>query len=181
MQSWWWFGCRGGFLFLLLQTETGWNRYQDKTYPKLFHLFFLQARCVKIEAWLKRQVQGLGGGQDYVDVMPRQTNKREMIERWDDTRHMTSPHINLKSAGCGLVHHTLIETSSEQTYSFRTRTKVFSGGVLILQFAGSVCRGQSYSAAVKLSSTNYTHCGWHQFCDTSSRCMSRVLMLLHSK
>lgn len=49
-----------------------------QTYPKLFHLFFLQARGVKIEAWLRDKFRGQGG-QDYVDVMPRQT-KQEMTE-----------------------------------------------------------------------------------------------------
>lgn len=61
-----------------------WSRLvAGQTYPKLFHLFFLQARGVKIEA--SRQVQGSGGGrrrrsrrrrQDYVEVMPPQTNRK---------------------------------------------------------------------------------------------------------
>lgn len=31
-----------------------------QTYPKLFHLFFLQARGVKIEAWLRDKFRGWG-------------------------------------------------------------------------------------------------------------------------
>lgn len=57
-------GMQGGFKLLPGQTETGWIWYAGQTYPKLFHLFFLQARGVKIEAWLKDKFRGQGRGGD---------------------------------------------------------------------------------------------------------------------
>lgn len=73
-------GMQGGLKFLPGRTKTGWIRNAGQTYPKLFHLFFLQARGVKIEAWLKDKFEGWGGRgrrrQHYAEVMLPQTNKQ---------------------------------------------------------------------------------------------------------
>lgn len=71
----------------------------------------------KREAWrLKRDLEtssgGLGGGQDYVDVMPQITNSNDDW-RWEDTWHRTSPHINLHSVClCMFVWWPMRENSS---------------------------------------------------------------------
>lgn len=113
MQSlWWWWGCRVDWI----SAGPDWNRTNPvpgQTYPKLFHLFFLQARGVKIEAWLKDKFRGRGG-QDYVEVMPQQTNRKWL--EMNDTGHMTSPHINLESVCYGLVRHTLVKTGRCVSY-----------------------------------------------------------------
>lgn len=103
-----WGGDAGWIEVLLVHTETGWNQYQDK-----LTLNSSTSSSCKQEAWrLKRDFKTSSGvGVD--KTMLRSCHNRQTRNdwRWDDTRHMTSPHINLKSASwCGLVHRGRCDT-----------------------------------------------------------------------
>lgn len=91
MQSlWWWWGrVQGSSHFQPAQNKMGWNQYHDK-----LTLNSSTSSSCKQEAWrLKRDLEtssGVGGGQDYVNVMPQQ-NKQEMTGDEANTRHDISP------------------------------------------------------------------------------------------
>lgn len=91
MQSLWWWGgeVQGRFHFLPVQSKMGWNQYHDK-----LTLNSSTSSSCKQEVWRsKRDLEtssGVGGGQDYVDVMP-QHNKREMTGDEGNTTHDISP------------------------------------------------------------------------------------------
>lgn len=87
-------------------SEQGETRQPGQTYPKLFHLFFLQARGVKIEAWLKDKFTDWGRGEIEVTRLCRRhatTNKQEMTgdEKTPGIGHL--PISTLKSVCYGLV------------------------------------------------------------------------------
>lgn len=103
MQSLWWWGCRVDWI----SAGPDWNRMKPgpgQTYPKLFHLFFLQARGVKIEAWLKDKFRGRGG-QDYVEVMPQQTNGK-WLEMGGHQTYDISPYQPEKCVSWPCASHT---------------------------------------------------------------------------
>lgn len=97
-------GMQDGWSFCCFRLKQGgiWNL--ERTYPKLFHLFFLQARGVKIEVWLKHKFKVWGGGEEE-ETTPCEVhatkNKQDMIGdvRTPDIWHLPTSTWTL----CGLT------------------------------------------------------------------------------
>lgn len=114
-------GDAGWAELLPFQARTGWNLELQQTYPKLFHLFFLQARGVKIEVRLKHKFKDWGGGGGGDNTVWSSCHQKQTGHDWrcEDTRQLTSPHINLNFVFYG-------HTTTGGCFSCKKKKEVYS-------------------------------------------------------